>query len=261
MIGQLVLGMYDGLRGAAYLATRPRLWGWVIAPAILAAVLLIAVIGSVLGLLSRPIAALAAYLPGTWADSVLTVLAGVVLAIASVSIFISLAALIAAPFNEELSESIEEQETGVPGPKFRPLRFLVDLVVGMAHAARRVAVYVVVMGVLLVVGIVVPVVGTVIAMVLGAIATARFASYDAFDAVWARRRWRYRQKTAYLREHRWRALGMGAVAAVVVVIPVPGLSVVGLAIGATAATLRVIDQDRAKSPKPPKSGDQAAAKA
>jgi CysZ protein len=212
-------------------------------------VILVVVIGSVLGMLSGPIAALAAYLPGSWADNVLKLIAGVVLAIASVSIFISLAALIAAPFNEELAESIEENETGVAGPKFRFLRFLVDLVVGIAHAARRVAVYVIVMGVLLIVGVAVPVVGTVIAMVLGAIATARFASYDAFDAVWARRRWKYRQKTAYLREHRWRTLGMGAVAAVVVVIPVPGLSVVGLAIGATAATLRVIDQDRAKVPK------------
>ena len=247
MIGQLVLGLYDGLRGAAYLARHPRLWVWVIAPAILAAIILIMVVGSVLGMLSGPIAALAAYLPGSWADNVLKLIAGVVLAIASISIFVSLAALIAAPFNEELSESIEEQETGVPGPKFRLVRFLIDLVVGIAHAVRRVTVYVIVMGTLLVVGVVVPVIGTAIATVLGAIATARFASYDGFDAVWARRRWRYRQKTAYLREHRWRTLGMGAVVAAVVVIPVPGLSVVGLAIGATAATLRTIDQDRTKS--------------
>ena len=245
MPAELVRGAYDGLRGAAYLARHPRLWVWVIAPAVLAVVILVVAVGSILGLLSPWIAALAAYLPGSWADNLLKIVAGIVLAIASVSIFISLAALIAAPFNEELSEAIEERETGVPGPKFSILRFLVDLVIGIAHAARRVSIYIVVMGALLILGIAVPVIGTTVAAVLGAIATARFASYDAFDAIWARRRWRYRQKTAYLRENRWRTLGMGGVVAVVLV--VPGLNVIGLSIGATAATLRVIDQERAKS--------------
>lgn len=245
MIGELVLGVYDGLRGAAYLARHPRLWVWVIAPMVLAAIILIATVSSVLGLLSAPIAGIAAYLPGSWADNVLTLVAGVLLTIASFSIFISVAALIAAPFNEELSESIEERETGVPGPKFRFLRFLVDLVVGIAHAARRVAIYLVVMGSLLVVGIAVPVVGTTVAAVLGAIATARFASYDAFDAVWARRHWKYRAKVDYLRTRRWRTLGMGGVVAVVLV--VPGLNIIGLAIGATAATLRAIAEDRARA--------------
>ncbi len=248
MLGELVLGVYDGLRGAAYLARHPRLWKWVIAPAIVAAVLLIVAVGGILSALSGPIAALAALLPGSWADNVLRLIAGVVLAIASVSIFISLAALIAAPFNEELSESIEEHETGVPGPRFSFGRFLVDVAIGMAHAARRVSVYVLVMGALLVVGIAVPVVGTIVAAVLGAIATARFASYDAFDAIWARRRNRYRAKVSYLREHRWRTLGMGAVVGVMLV--VPGLNVVGLAVGATAATLRVIDQERSRASVP-----------
>jgi CysZ protein len=245
VVGDLVKGVYDGLRGAGYLARHPRLWVWVILPLIVAAVVLIAAVGGILGVLSPWIAGLAAYLPGSWADNVLKLLAGVVLAIVSVSIFISVAALIAAPFNEELSESIEEIETGVPGPKFRVLRFLVDLVIGIAHAARRVFIYLVVMGVLLVIGLAVPVVGTIVAAVLGAIATARFASYDAFDAIWARRRYRYKQKTAYLREHRWRTLGMGAVVGVLLI--VPGLNVIGLAIGATAATLRVIDQERSRT--------------
>jgi CysZ protein len=245
VVGELVLGVYDGLRGAAYLATHPRLWKWVLAPAVLAAIILFFAIGGILAVVSPWIAGIAAYLPGSWADNVLKLLAGVVLFVASVSIFVSLAALIAAPFNEELSQSIEERETGVPGPKFSLLRFLVDVAIGVAHAARRVAVYLAIMFALLIVGIAVPVAGTAIAAVLGAIATARFASYDAFDAIWARRRYRYRAKVDYLREHRWRTLGMGAVVAVLLI--VPGLNVIGLSIGATAATLRVIDQDRDRS--------------
>jgi CysZ protein len=100
------------------------------------------------------------------------------------------------------------------------------------------------MGLLLIVGIAVPVVGTTVAAVLGFIATARFASYDAYDAVWARRRYRYRAKVGYLRENRWRTLGMGAVVAPLLL--VPGLNVVALAIGATAATLRMIEQERSR---------------
>jgi CysZ protein len=245
-VGDLALGIYDGLRGAGYLVSNPRLWGWVLLPAVIAAVILVAAVGWIVGLLSVPIAAVAAFVPGGWADNVLKAVAWIVLGIAGFSIFISVAALIAAPFNEMLSEAIEERVTGVKGPKFRIWRFVVDVAVGIAHAARRVAVYLVVMGGLLILGLVVPVVGTVIAGVLGFIATARFASYDAYDAVWARRRWRYRAKMAYLQEHRWRTLGMGAIVAAVLI--VPGLNLIALSIGATAATLRMIEQDRARKP-------------
>lgn len=245
MLADLAGGVYDGVRGAAYLVSRPRLWKYVLLPAIFAIVILIFAIGSALTMLGGPIAALAAYLPGTWADNVLELLAGVALTIASFSILISIAAMIAGPFNEMLSETIEEAETGVPSPKFRVLGFLRDLIVGLFHAARRVAIFLVVMILLLVLGVAIPVVGTIIAAILGALATARFAAWDAYDAVWSRRRLRYRDKVAYLREHRWRTWGLGASVAVLLVIP--GLNVVGLAIGATGATLRSLELKRAAS--------------
>lgn len=243
MLADFLRGVFDALRGAAYLVTHPRTWKFVIAPAIVAVILLVVAIGSVLTLSSGPIAALAAYLPGSWGDNVLQLLAGVALAIASVVIFVSVASMIAGPFNEMLSESIEEHETGVGSPPFKLGAFLRDLVVGLIHAARRVAVYLVVMIVLLVIGIAVPVVGSVIAMVLGAIATARFASYDAYDAVWSRHRLSYRDKVGYMRNDRWRTLGLGAATSVLLI--VPGLNVVGLAIGATGATLRRVAEHRA----------------
>ena len=247
MVGDFARGVADGVRGAAYLARRPRLWRWVIAPAAIAAVLLVIAIGGILGALGAPIAAVAAVLPGSWADNLIKIAATIVLAIASVSIFISLAALIAAPFNEMLSEAVEEQVTGVASPRFRLGRFLVDLAIGIAHAARRVAVYVVTMGLLLLVGVVVPVAGPVLATIGGAWATARFAAYDAHDSVWARRRWRYRDKLAYLRRHKARTLGLGAVVGAMLI--VPGLNLVGLSIGATAATLKLAgDQAGCSSP-------------
>jgi CysZ protein len=240
VISELIAGIYDGLRGALYLVTHPRLWKFVLAPALVAAAILAVAVGSAVGILSGPIATIAAFLPGSWADNVLELLAGVVLTIIGFTLFLSIAATIAGPFNEMLSESIEERETGALSPPFRLLTFLRDLVVGIVHALRRVSVYLVVMIALFVLGIVIPVVGTALSMVLGAIATARFASWDAYDAVWSRRRLRYRDKVTYLRAHRWRTLGLGATVAILVI--VPGLNVLGLAIGATGATLRSLSE-------------------
>jgi len=239
VIGELAGGVSDGLRGAGYLVRHPRLWIWVLAPAVVASILLILAIGFLLKLLSSPIDSLAKLLPVEWAGSVLKVAATVGLVFVCISVFISVAAIIAAPFNEMLSESIEESLTGVPGPRFNLLRFLTDVAVGLLHALRRITVYLLVMGVLLLIGLVVPVIGSIVAVVGAWIATARFASYDAYDAIWARRRWKYRSKIQYLHINRWRTLGLGAVIAVMLI--VPGLNLIGLSIGAVAATLRVVE--------------------
>ena len=242
MIGELARGVNDGLRGARYLGAHRRLWIWVAAPALVTVLLLVLAIGWLLTVLSGPIAAVSALVPGGWLDNVLEIVATIVLAIGSITIFASVAAVIAAPFNEILSERIEERETGRRAPRFRVFGFLYELVVGMAHALRRAMVYVVSVLALLVIGVVVPVIGTALAMAGSAYATARFASYDSYDAVWARRHWRYRAKVTYLRAHAARTLGLGAVVGVTLV--VPGLNVIGLAIGATAATLRTLDHER-----------------
>lgn len=241
MVGELARGVHDGLRGARYLGAHPRLWIWIAAPAVVTVVLLVLAISWVLSALSAPIAAVSAFVPGGWLDNVLEIVATIVLAIGSLAVFASVSSVIASPFNEILSETVEERVTGVPGPRFRVLGFLGELVVGMAHATRRAAVYLVTMLALLVIGLAVPVVGTAAALVGGGYATARFASYDAYDSVWARRHWRYRAKTRYLRAHAARTLGLGGVVAVILL--VPGINVVGLAIGATGATLRMLDAD------------------
>ena len=243
MFGELARGVGDAFRGAGYLAGRPRLWIWVILPTVLAAILLALTVGWVLSLLSAPIAATSAWMPGEWADNVARVVVTIILTIASLSVLVSLSAVIAGPFNEMLSETIEEIETGVAGPPFRVLRLLVDIVVGMFHALRRVIRYLLTMLVLLLVSVVIPVVGTLVAAIGGAYVTAQFAAYDAHDAVFARRRFRYRAKMAYLRERRWRCLGLGAAVGLVLIVPVG--NIIGLAIGAAGATLKIVDEGKA----------------
>ncbi|MGE0872107.1 MAG: EI24 domain-containing protein [Kofleriaceae bacterium] len=242
MFGEVARGAGDTLRGAAYLARNPRLWPWVIAPAVVALVLLVIVAGWLLSVASAPIAAVSAWLPGEWLDNVLRIIATIIVAVLGVSVFVSVASLIAGPFNEMLSERVEARVTGAPSPPFSVLGFVVDLVVGITHAARRIVRYLILLALLLVVALV-PAIGPVLATVGSAYVTAQFAAYDAHDAVFARKRWRYRDKVEYLRVRRWRSLGFGGPIALLLL--VPGANVVALAIGATAATLTVIDEDRA----------------
>jgi len=239
MFGELTGGVMDGVRGASYLVRNPRLWVWVLLPAVIIGVLLFLTIGWLLAFLHGPLARVTSFIPGHWAAHVIEALAGLVLAVASLSIIISLAALIAGPFNEMLSEAIEEKVTGQPGPKFHLGHFLHDLLIGAIHAIRRIAIYLVTMGLLLLAGIVIPVAGAIVTTAGGAIATARFASYDSYDAVFSRRRMRYRDKMAYLNANLWRTMGLGAVVSAVLL--VPGLNLIALSIGAAGATLRSID--------------------
>lgn len=239
VIGQLARGVRDAFAGARFVLARPRLWKFVLAPALVTLAIVAGIVAGGVAVLGAPVAALVAILPGDWAESVVKVLLGVLLAIASFSLFFGIAAMIAAPFNEMLSEAIEEELTGATGERFAVLGFVRDIVVGIAHAARRVIVYLFVMLALLALGVLIPVIGTLAAAILGAIATARFASYDAYDAVWSRRRLAYRSKVEALREARWRSLGLGACIAAGAI--VPGVNLFVLSVGAAGATLAALE--------------------
>ncbi len=245
MLPDATRGASDALRGARFILVHPRLWSYIVAPALVALVALVLIVTWLIGAVGAPLAGLVEFVPGAWAESVVQVLVGIVMAVLSLSVFLSVAALIAAPFNEMMSESIEELVTGRRGERFRLLGFGRDLVVGVAHAARRVAIYLVIIATLFAVSWIVPGIGALVATAVGAIVTARFASYDAYDAVWSRRRWRYAEKTAYLRQRRWRSLGLGA--AVAALLLVPGLNLIALSIGAAGATLAFLDDEKASA--------------
>ena len=224
MVRQLIAGVMDGVRGAAYLVRHRPLFKWVVGPVLVVTLVAAMTFGWLLALVG------AVGLVG-WTS----------LAIVCATVIATIAMLIAGPFNELLSEAIEEREAGLRPPSFSAARFVHEVAVSIAHAARRGAAHVVFLVCLLVVARFVPVAGSVLAVIGSAWVAARFASYAVYDAVWARRHWRYRDKTAYLRGDRWRTLGLGALVAMTLV--VPGLNVVGLAIGSAGATLRMIREE------------------
>jgi CysZ protein len=221
MVRELAAGVLDGLRGAAYLARHRRLWKWVVAPAVVVTLVAVVTMGWLLAIIG------AIGLVG-WTS----------IAIASATVIVAFAFLVAGPFNELISEAIEEREAGLEPPSFSVARFLHEITISIVHAARRGVAHIAFIVALFVIARFVP----VVAALGSAWVAARFASYAAYDAIWSRRHWQYRAKTAYLRDQRWRTLGLGALVAATLV--VPGLNILGLAIGSTGATLRMIESER-----------------
>lgn len=237
----LATGARDVARGFAFLKQHPRLWKYVVAPALVTLLLLVAIVAAALHAADSLVTWLAGHLPsflvdiGTWLLW-LVVLAALV--VGALLVFVSVAGMVAGPFNELLSERVEQELTGTPAPRFSLAAFARGAAVGIAHSLRRLAVALITAGLVFALGFI-PVVGTIAALVIGFWLAARSTAYDCYDAVLARRELPYRDKLAYLRSHRSRTLGLGATVAAMLL--VPGLNLLALGIGAIGATLAAHD--------------------
>ena len=241
-MSELGRGLGDLRRGFAFLNQHPRLWGWVLAPAIVTLLVLGALVVLVLRIASGLVDRVTGWLPDVIAGVGEWIVWAIVLAallVGALLVFVSVAGVIAGPFNELLSEAVEERVTGKSGPPFSLAVFVRGAVRGIGHGLRRVAVALLAAVLLFALGFV-PVVGTIAALVIGGYIAARGAAYDCYDAILARRDLAYRAKLDYLAQRRTRTLGLGAGVAGMLVVPIVNLFALG--IGATAATLAVLDQ-------------------
>lgn len=217
----------------------PRLWGWVIAPAIVTLLIMTGLIVGIVQLVSPTVDWLTGWLPGFLqglASTLIWLIAIVGLGWGALLIFVAVVGIVAGPFNEMLSEAVEARLTGKPGPTFSAGAFVRSFVVGLVHGLRRLIIAVLSFGLLFLIGFV-PVIGTIAAIVLGFYLASRSAAYDCYDAVLARRELSYGDKLAYLARHRSRTLGLGAGVTGLLLVPVANLFAMG--IGAAGATLAV----------------------
>lgn len=241
-MSELGRGFGDLGRGFAFLNKHPRLWVWVLAPALVTLLVLGALVVLVLRIANRLVDRVTGWLPdaiagvGEWLVWAIVLAA---LVVGALLVFVSVAGVIAGPFNELLSEAVEERVTGKSGPPFSLATFVRSAVRGIGHGIRRIAVALLAAVLLFALGFI-PVVGTIAALALGGYIAARGAAYDCYDAVLARRDLAYGAKLDYLAHRRSRTLGLGAGVAGMLVVPVANLLALG--IGATAATLAVLDE-------------------
>lgn len=239
---ELTRGVHDVWRGAAALAARPRLWKWLIAPCLVAVALLALAVFAIERVFEHVLAWASAHLPSWLAAIASPLLSAAVIAAliaAALLVFVAVAGAIAGPFLEILSERLEAELTGSSPAKFSAPRFVHELAVSLVHGIRRLIVAL--LGIAIVFAIsLVPVVGTIAAVIAGVLFAARGAAYDCYDAVLARRALSYRDKLAYLAEHRGRTFGLGAVTAGLLI--VPGINLIALGIGAAGATLACVER-------------------
>ncbi|HEV8322745.1 MAG TPA: EI24 domain-containing protein [Myxococcota bacterium] len=142
---------------------------------------------------------------------------------AFVTLFLGVSAALAAPFNELISEKVEEETTGVAAPPFSLPRFAGDAALAVGHTLLATALLAGGSVALALVGWLVPVVGTLVAFAGGICLTGFFLVLQGTDPAASRRRWSFRRKLALVSANFWVAGGFAAGGLVLLAIPVVNL--------------------------------------
>lgn len=257
--GDFVKGLLYPLRGLAILRRHPGLARFWLPPIVLTTA---ALIGSLIFAVRHYDEAV----ERVWrtprgegfSAGVLSMLHGVLSALALVVgvglamlVSVVLANLFAAPFNDALSETIEELETGNAAPPFSLVRLLSDLWRTLRLELTKLLLYCAVMGPLLVVSWLLPGVGQALYMVFAAVFTALYFAVDYIDWPASRRGFSWRQRIALLRVRPLMTLGFGFAVAGCLFVPLLNLCFMPLAVaGGTRLFLDLYAYAARETPAP-----------
>ncbi len=141
-----------------------------------------------------------------------------------------LANLFAAPFNDALSEAVEELETGEPAPPFSLGKMLRDLGRSLSLELVKLCIYAAVMGPLLVASWLLPGIGQALYLVFASLFTWLYFAIDYVDWPASRRGLGWRQRLALLRTRPFLMLGFGFAVATCLFVPLLNLCFMPLAV-------------------------------
>ena len=236
--GDFVRGLLYPLRGLAILRRHPGLARYWLPPILLTALAIVAsIVLSVRyhddlvdllwhvpvadGLGSRLLAALHFLLRA------LTMVLGIAIGLFGC---IALANLFAAPFNDALSEVVEELETGSRSPPFSFMRLLHDVVRTLRLELLKLLLYAGVMGPLLIASWLVPGVGQLLYTAFATLFTAVYFAVDYVDWPASRRGMSVRERLALLGVRPLTALGFGCAVGACLFVPLLNLFFMPLAV-------------------------------
>jgi CysZ protein len=206
------------MRGARFVYVEQRhLAKYWVPPIILSALALVAVVWWALAAHDRVAAALWTAPAGdAWFDQlkhvlsqVLSILVALALIAAGALVVALSTSVIAAPFNDALSEAVESICSGVPPRPTSLRRVATDLRRTVGLELGKWSVFIVVMGPLLVISWLVPGPGTALYLVFGSVITVLFFAIDYLDFSAARHDFTLRQRVALLRRHPSSVVGLG----------------------------------------------------
>ena len=214
-------------RGFGFLAANPRLWLWAIVPTLINFILFCVMIavfihyyGAVYGWLSAHLGHIGIENAGTWYLHVLNALLWTLNALFQLLIILlslmilliisyALGLIIAAPFNDALSERVEILVTGIEPPEFSWKKFLGDLVRTIRIEAIKAGILILIPIVLFILSFI-PVIGGG----LYVIATFFFGAWDLgftfADLPMGRRVLPFKDRVAFAKTNKWSLIGLGS---------------------------------------------------
>jgi CysZ protein len=145
----------------------------------------------------------------------------------------------AAPFNDLLSEALEERVTGQPAPPFVVARFLRELVRSMSLASLRLLIYAAVVGPLWLLSWLVPGLGHIVYLVAWTVFTAAYFALDYVDWSASRHGLAIRARFALLGQRPLLMLGFGL--SVWLCLFVPLLNLIFMPLSVAGGTLLFLD--------------------
>lgn len=248
MIGKVVHNLVSGAiyipRAVRLLVGHPRLWLYCIAPIMIALLLGVILIALLLG----PVAS--ALVPqgmwaGPWYLDILTALILCIAIVASAFLSFALINVIAGPFNELLSQRVEEiiGYTTDTAP-FRWKIFWQDSLRAIREEIKTLAFLGSIQLGLLLLNLI-PVIGSVVYMIIHIPVIGLFMAYEYLDLPLSRNGVVFSKKIAYIRKQPIKHLGFGWICAIVLLIPI--INIVFLPVCVIAGTLLYCEHEAANN--------------
>lgn len=227
MIKELFAGFGYLLRGFRFLIGRPRLWPWAAMPTIVNLVLLVAMIAAFMHYYGDLYAWLAPHLghldienPSTWYMHILDAIVWVLdlifqllIILMSIAILLiisyGLSFVVAAPFNDALSERVEIILTGEEAPPFALKKFMGDILRTVRIEIVKAAVLISIPIVLIVLNVL-PGIGGVLYIALTFFFGAWDMGFSYADLPMGRKVIPLKDRIAFARSNKWALIGFGS---------------------------------------------------
>ena len=149
-------------------------------------------------------------------------IAGILITLLGLVLVLVFSSVVAAPFNDALSEAVEHILTGESAPPFSFSRMLADIARTIRLELLKVLVYVAVVGPMFLASFIIPGLGQVISLV-GFALTAAYLGIDYVDWPAARRNWSVRDRLAFTRRQLPAVAGFGSGVWLLLFIPLVNL--------------------------------------
>jgi len=253
-VGEFVRGAGDFWRGLAFLIGHPRLWLLSAIPFVLNVCLFVLLYWLGWHFLGGWLGECFPSDEGIWwriISWLISALYWIVAFLVIIFAFVPLASLLAEPFNDLLSEKVERLYTGQGVDEPFSVRSLIrGLTVGLGSTVRLTALTLLLLALAMTLHVV-PVFGSLLATAAAMAITIRFLSLQYTSYSMDRRAYSFARRREFLRRNRARTIGMGAMAAVLMVIPI--VNALFIPVSAVAGTLLFCDAEL--NPDSPKRAD------